>query len=918
MDTLFGVSIATYGRFTRAWAPFILLLTLFLLSGASGLIYQVVWTRKLVLLFGTTAYAVSTVLSVFFLGLGIGSIWGGRLADRSANPLRVYGYFEILIGVWAILFVLGIDRVEILVASLLHVAATSRIGAVTLRAALTAAFLLAPVTFMGATLPLLSKVVGQAQSTRGMRIGLLYVLNTVGAMAGCLFAGLYGIELLGYTKTTFIAAVLNAGIGLLALTAARLFACAPNRETTIPLHRNNVAPRGITLAVFAFACSGFCTLALEVVWTRLLTLVFMGTTYAYTAMLASILAGIALGSFGAAAIADRVKSPLFVFGVVECAAGVACAATIILIEHLPIRVEHLQQRFALDFGGQMAALFAASISVLLLPTVLIGMSFPFAVRACTASHARLGSDVGNLYAVNTFGGVLGAIAGGYALLPWFGAHRSIEALAVVLFLIGAVLIVTSRQGAWWKSVSLAATVACAGYVVSKLPGDVSQSLNRCYLPAEHRVVAYREGIEGTVVVSEPESNHGNSNRVLWINGVQATQSITKGIRMNRFQGVLPFVFDRHPQNALLICFGSGITAGTLATSGLNVTGVELSRDVLELAHLFEEDNWHALQNPRLRMVVDDGRNFLLTHKERYDIITFEPMPLAVAGVSTFYTREFYELCRDSLTPNGIVVQWVPLHGTNIDIVRASMGTFLRVFPNCTAWFISADLFIAGSRAPMRIDFANAMRRMEEPQIAEGLRAVGIADATDFLSYFFMSAPAIERFAGAAPGITDDRPWIEFLAPRVLREPTIGESIGALIPHLESPLAIAADSSSDAALHQRLDVRFRARQLTLQGIHAIYQMGPSGEPEALLEKALDIDPTEPLAQSYLHEIAPQRVAQFLRQEDYEAAENYIEKFDRYVPHSKVVWLFRGQLYTAWNKPEKAAEAYAKLMELAGEE
>jgi tetratricopeptide (TPR) repeat protein len=293
------------------------------------------------------------------------------------------------------------------------------------------------------------------------------------------------------------------------------------------------------------------------------------------------------------------------------------------------------------------------------------------------------------------------------------------------------------------------------------------------------------------------------------------------------------------------------------------------------------------------------------------------MPLAVAGVATFYSKEFYELCRARLAPNGIVVQWVPLHATNLEVIRTLLSTFRGVFPECTAWFLNADLFVAGSESPLRVDFANAERRVNEPQIAEGLRQAGIADAADMLSCFFMSRDAIASFSKDAPTMTDDRPWVEFLVPRVLHRTTVGESLNALIPHFESPLAFAdraAMSDENRALRERLELRFRARSITLKGIVAVYQSGPAGNPEEFFEQALDIDPTETLARSYYSEIAPQRFEQFLRQREYEEAEAYLNRYEHYVPQSTDVWLFRGQLYTAWDKPERAAAAYDRLAEL----
>jgi len=904
MGTFFGISTQAYARFARAAAPLLLVLSFFFISGACGLVYQVVWTRKLVLLFGTTAFAISTVLSVFFLGLGIGSLWGGRLADRLKQPLLAYAILEIAIGIWAAIFILGIDSGESAIAYVLRVFGTSRVAGILVRAALAMLFILLPVILMGATLPLLSKFLAKSDATRGFRISILYVMNTIGAVTGCLFAGVYGIEMLGYKMTTFVAAAGNIGVGILALLAMRWL---PPQETASEIQHNSeqlVASR-MSLVTVVFAISGFCTLALEVLWTRLLTLVFMGTTYAYTVMLTAILAGIALGSLIAGVLADRTKSPALWFGLVECAAGIACFASLILIAQLPETMAALQHRFSFSFQGRMIVQFLSAFTVLIFPTILFGMTFPFAVRAATQSHARLGADVGLLYGVNTFGGVVGAIVGGYLLLPVVGAHNGVLALGAILLIAGGLLMVRGTTSTSARAFAVVGVSLAIAYVVPKLPDDASHALNQKYISKDEQIIAYREGVEGTVVVSEPANNPGTSNRTLWINGVQATQSVQKGVWMNRFQGVLPFVFDRDPRNALLICFGSGITAGTLASSNLEVTGVELSHDVLAFANLFETDNWNALANPRLKMLVDDGRNFLLTKSGQYDIITFEPMPIAVSGVATFYSREFYELCKSRLAPRGIVVQWMPLHGTDIHVIRTLLRTFHDIFPECSVWFVNSDLFVVGSSEPLQVSYANAERRMSEPRIAAGLREAGINDVTELLSRHFMTTRGVVAASQDGSVMRDDRPWIEFAVPRILHTNVVGASIEALLPHFEPlPTSGAFDGvPEDTAVHVKagLEKRYRARLHTFAGIQKAYAIGPLGNPEKDFEEALRIDPEDAMARAYFLELAPQRMAIMLRTEEFEEAEAYLTTLETLFPGSPQVLAMKAQLERALAAP-----------------
>ena len=291
---------------------FVAVLGLFFASGSCGLIYQVVWTRKLVLLFGATAHAVGTVLFIFFLGLGVGSLWGGRLADRSHRPLFLYGLFEIIIGVWALGFILAVGWGEGAVAAVLRISGLSRGAGIVLRVLMATVLLFVPVALMGTTLPLLARFVSRDAGVRGRRIGALYAMNTFGAVAGCFAAGFLLLPRFGYTRTTLLGAAINVGAGLIAVLMSRLLerqcgakedktACAGDAADIAIAGSTADAPGGLPgttmfVLIGAYAALGCCGLALEVIWTRLLVMVFLGTTYAYTTMLTTLLCGIALGS----------------------------------------------------------------------------------------------------------------------------------------------------------------------------------------------------------------------------------------------------------------------------------------------------------------------------------------------------------------------------------------------------------------------------------------------------------------------------------------------------------------------------------------------------------------------------------------------------------------------------------------------
>ena len=904
---------------------FLLAASLFTVSGACGLLYQVVWTRKLVLLFGTTPYAVSTVLSIFFLGLALGSLWGGRLADRTPRPLLWYGAMELFIGAFALLFIVTVDAGESAIVPLLQWAGPSRVLGLATRGALALLLLLGPVMLMGATLPLLARFVTEGRDRHGFRIGALYSLNTLGAVAGCFVTGFVLIEALGYTRTTLIGAALNAAAGIIALAAGWRaqrsdVLLGSSSLTSSRLEMPPTQSLAITYAVMgAFAVSGFCSLALEVLWTRMLTIVFIGTTYAFTTMLTSVLCGIALGGAVAALFADRVRHPVAAYGIVMALTGIATCATLLVFPSLPGILRDLQATVGYDWDQSMVRKFVVCFLVLLPPMFFFGMSFPFAVRAAVRGREALGQSVGRLYGANTFGGVLGALAGGYLILPLLGSHWGIVALAALASLAGlALLYACPTMSAPIRHAFAALGLAGFGFVVFALPENVAASLNGTYLWEDHESIHFTEGVEGTVLVSQPADDTSGSNRVLWINAVQATASIDKGVKMNRFQGILPMLFDRDPRLALFMCFGSGITAGTLALSPFErIDAVEISRDVIEAAPFFAKDNFDVRNNPRVNFIHDDGRNFLLTALDRYDLISFEPMPLALAGVSAFYTREYYELCRAKLAPGGLVSQWVPLHSLNDAVVRSMIGTFLDVFPEATAWFINSDIFLIGSDQPLRIDYARAEARIAANNpLRDGLGDVYLGDTVELIASFLMGKDNLARYAGDAPRMDDDRPWAEFLAPKLARENDVIGSLVAIEPYLESPVAYLA-AGIPAETTQAIERRHLAHKNDFRALQGYYNAVIGSTPEVGFRDSLAIDPDDLNAQYYLSEILLRQGVRLTHWAEYENAIAALFEALAVAPDRADIILAMGDAYHEWEKPQDAAKCYADYIAMGGD-
>ncbi len=867
------------GGLLRALTMLLLVLGFFFVSGACGLLYQVVWTRKLVLLFGTTSYAVSTVLSIFFLGLGVGSWWGGRLADRTERPLRLYGIFEIIIGLWAIFFIVTVTWGEAYPVAVLKALELDRFTGIVLRGLLALTILIVPVTLMGATLPLLAKFVGSTNNFRGLRIGALYTLNTLGAVCGCFITGFYLIQIYGYTTTTLMGAGANVLVGVLALLLGRTSVQAAQPKTQTAAASTEATHEGsmyFYLPLFAFTLSGFAALSMEVIWTRLLTIVFLGTTYAYTTMLTTMLLGIVLGSAVASALADRIKHPTSKLGGVLMLTGVAGLFVLIYIAGMPEKIMGLRGDWETVIQGKFTLAFIALFPA----TFFFGMTFPLVVKAASGVSARLGRDIGTLYAANTLGGVLGAIAGGYFFLPMLGSHWGLIALSSLLIAGGGIVCWGVRpERFYWKAGFSLITICSLYFAWQRVPEDVSQSLNLGYINPEHQeVIHYKEGVEGTVAVSQPLKGEEGADRVLWINRVQATTSIEKGVKMNRLQGVLPLVFDRDVRDVLFMCFGSGITCGTLALSEFNqIDAVEISPDVLEAAHFFSNDNLGVIKNPKVKFHIDDGRNYLLTTDKKYDFITFEPMPLAMAGVSTFYTRDYYELCRDHLKPKGMVSQWVPMHSLNPDVVRSLVYTFTQVFPEYSCWFVNADLFLIGSKEPLKIDPAGLLKNMENPTLKNALDKVGLGDPTEIISCFILDKPGLDAYAAGGKIMSDDLPWAEFEAPKLVGNRQVPDTIAQLVPHVTSPMVLIDAGSLSSTWRDAIALRARSRKQDLIAVQDYYTAMP-GNHKSLdgFIVSLEIDPNNLNAQYYARQDAMRHSKLMIQWAEYDKAVALLER------------------------------------------
>jgi spermidine synthase len=733
---------------------------LLFLSGATALVYQVLWQRLLGLVFGVTVYAASAVLASFMAGLALGSLVGGRWADRLRRPLLGYAVAEVLVGISALASPWALDRAEA-VYLLLHPRLAASFGLLTAgRFLLSFLVLLVPTTLMGATFPLVVRSPLLARSALGPRLGWLYAANTAGGIAGTLLAGLYLIGAVGITASFRLAATVNVAVSLIAALLSMRWEAAgavvPEGEavaaSSVPEPGLTAGARRLVLA--AFSLSGFAALGLEIVWFRVLSLFLQTTTYAFTAMLATVLTGIAAGSVLATRLLRRQREALPLLAGLQLSTAVACALSLLAVDGGFEVLGWAQGLLAGAAARRGALALVLSFAVLFPATLLMGVAFPVGLRlVAQGGGEREGRQVGQFYALNVLGSILGAVAAGFLLLPRLGSRASVLLLAASFVVSGlALLAVVAGPRPRFALLASVAGIAAFAAAWASAPDPFEVALARRHAGA--RTLFRREGVQATVsVLQTPEGR-----RVLYLDGLHQANDAPGVVGIHREIAALGLALHPAPRRALVIGLGGGVTAGALGRDRkLGVEVIELSRAVVGAAALFHHVNDDVLHRGNVGVRVDDGRQFLLLNRQRYDILTADIIQPHHAGAGNLYSLEYFRLARTALDEDGIMVQWL---SPRSDVhYKAILRTFLQVFPDATLW--SDGTLVVGGAQAVRPDERQFTRRVAEPGVRAALASLGVGSFADLQGRYLADAAALRAFVGAGPILTDDRPRVEF-------------------------------------------------------------------------------------------------------------------------------------------------------------
>ena len=744
------------------------------LSGTAALIYQVVWIRQLSLVVGIEVYSITIAVSAFFAGLAGGSFVFGRMADRSRHPVRLCGILEICIGIAGVVVTWLLPN-----AALPFVMIQAHAGPL----AWVLPFLLvgAPAFGMGGTLPVMIRCVQRHHSAVSTAGGWVYAVNTFGGIAGSLLSTFVLLRLIAVHNTAIAAALLNFAAAGVLLYADR--SSAEYHSTLSPESAKVASADGgrVHLALILYGVAGAVALGYEVVWSQALVQFMSTRVFAFSVVLATYLAGIALGSALFARFGQRVRDAWSLFALLIAGAGAIALLEIAALGVWQLRVQYGIAEFVLSATGsefaRMCAMFAvAAVGVAFLPTLLLGAAFP-AVLRIAARSSDSGRDSGTILALNTAGGIAGTLLTGFLLIPALGLVRTLAVLAIAAVTVGVLAVLLGKEVRANRRMAvalLAIAVFITGFITP--PDKLSRLL---LLSRGGNLVFYRESRGGTVAVTELQ-NEDHVFRRLYIQGVSNSGDTLPSMRYMRLQGLLPLLIHRGtPTSSLVIGFGTGITAGaTLRYSGLTQrTCVELLPAVVQAGPLFPE-NYKAGNDPRLTIRINDGRHELIKDTTPYDMITLEPPPPSAEGVVNLYSSDFYRIAAKRLKPDGLFAQWLPIAAQNEADTRSLIRSFLDVFPYATLWTTELhEMLLVGSLSPLELDASRIQQRFAQPNVSAALRAVGISSPAALLATYVTGREGLEAYAGDAHAVTDDYPLIEYatwLAPK---------EITRTLPHL---------------------------------------------------------------------------------------------------------------------------------------
>ncbi|HTI64913.1 MAG TPA: fused MFS/spermidine synthase [Gemmatimonadaceae bacterium] len=765
----------------RRFLPVLLLL--FVGSGCAALIYEIVWFQLIELVIGSSAVSLGVLLGTFMGGMCLGSLLLSRFVSPGRHPLRVYALLEAGIGVLGLVVLVAVP----LMGGIYTATAMGGLGGILWRGLLCAVCLLPPTLLMGATLPAISRWV--ETTPEGMSwIGFLYGGNIAGSVFGSLLAGFYLLRVHDMATATIVAVAINAGVATVALVLSRR---AAHRPIGHEPDAETGAARGSMSVYTAIGLSGLSALGAEVVWTRILSLMLGASVYTFSIILAVFLIGLGAGSgLGSALARERSPRALLGWSQLLLTAGIAWSAYMMAraLPYWPVNPMLSPTpwiTFQLDLLRSLVAVFPAAF--------LWGASFPLALAAVVVEPGRdAGRLVGRVYAANTVGAIIGSIVFSVVVIPRLGtlhAERLLIGIAMLSAMVAFLPLLRAsaraqaartvraraveRIGAG-QAVVIAAGLLVAALLASRVPnvpdGLIAYGRFLPTYPNQPKYLYVGDGMNSSIAVSEEPSGVRNFH----VAGKIEASTLPQDMRLQRMLGHISALLVKDPQSVLVVGFGAGVTAGAFVMHpGIKrIVICEIEPLIPRVVSTyFTRENHDVIHDPRVQIVYDDARHYILTTKEKFDVITSDPIHPWVKGAATLYTKEYFELVKQHLNPGGVVTQWVPLYESLPDVVKSELATFFDVFPDGTVWSNDIqgkgyDVVLSGHASPQPIDLDFIQRELSQPQyagVAQSLGEVGFGSAMALFATYGGQARDLAPWLANAQVNRDSNLRLQYLA-----------------------------------------------------------------------------------------------------------------------------------------------------------
>jgi spermidine synthase len=758
----------------------------FVFSGATGLIYEVLWARMLGLVFGATTLAVSTVLAAFMGGLAVGSALAGRLASRIRKPLSTYGLMEIGIAIYALLVPLLFRWIDHVYALIWHQLQPGYFAFSLWRFLLSGLVLLVPTTLMGATLPVLSAALVRSSERDSNSVTRLYACNLAGAILGTLGAGFVLLPVLGVRMTIVVAATINILVGMIAIILQR------RTQTAVAQPRLKVDEPSSSVDsgrfwTFAALVSGFVTISTQVSWTRVLTMIIGSSTYAFSIVVALFLIGLAGGAWFVARKdrSERLRSTVLK---VEVVTAISLLLSLFVLNKIPVLLIYLGLRFnTSSWPGLLSLQILSATLLILVPALLMGMVMPLVLVWAGSEQPRAVARVGRSYAINTIGAIAGAFITGFILIPKTSTRFTLLFAATLCLVVAGVAyrpVDAARDPALKRSLAIGLTPILAILFFLIAPpmnlADLSigayDSLVRVLAQTReganqneqsqgsHELLMYQEGPTATVSVRRDQNTVSMA-----INGRTNASDSIYDMPTQIMLGQLPLLIAPKIDTGLVIGYATGITVGSMLQSPVqSVTCVELEPGTVAGSSFFNHVNNRPLDDPRTHLIIDDARTFLRVTPNRYDMIVSEPSHPWVPGVANLFTQEFFELGRARLSDGGLWVQWVQIYQLSTESLRSVLATYHKVFPHVLVFRVGGlnkgkDLLLVGGNQPLNL--ALLAERLADQRISAELSRIDLKTEADIRGWFVCDETKLSPAVAGAKINTDDNMHIEMTVPR---------------------------------------------------------------------------------------------------------------------------------------------------------